>query len=119
MLGSEARGNKTKEMYYSLLSLEMISFVLFPQASQPSLFSATGFPKIANFTGKLWDGLLFPRQLIRGNSCTARVYKFFVHQPLLLITSVFFANSKYLWHQDPELARIRRSGDKDGKRTVN
>ena len=52
-----------------------------------------GLPKIANFTGKLWDGLLFPRQLIRGNSCTARVYKFFVHQPLLLITSVFFANS--------------------------
>ena len=27
---------KTKEMYYSLLSLKMISFVLFPQASQPS-----------------------------------------------------------------------------------
>ena len=29
-------GNKTKEMYYSLLSLKMISFVLFPQALQPS-----------------------------------------------------------------------------------
>ena len=29
-------GNKTKEMYYSL-SLKMISFVLFPQASQPSM----------------------------------------------------------------------------------
>ena len=26
---SEAEGNKTKEMYYSLLSLKMISFVLF------------------------------------------------------------------------------------------
>ena len=30
-------GNKTKEMYYSLLSLKMISFALFPQASQPSM----------------------------------------------------------------------------------
>ena len=28
----EAWGNKTKEMYYLLLSLKMISFVLFPQA---------------------------------------------------------------------------------------
>ena len=30
-------GNKTKEMYYSLLSLKMISFVFFPQAMQPSM----------------------------------------------------------------------------------
>ena len=30
-------GEKTREVYYSLLSLMMISFVLFPQASQPSL----------------------------------------------------------------------------------
>ena len=30
-------GNKTKGMYYSFLSLKMISFVLFPQASLPSL----------------------------------------------------------------------------------
>ena len=38
ILGSEAQGNKTKEMYYSfILSLKMISFVLFPQASQPSM----------------------------------------------------------------------------------
>ena len=37
ILGSEARGNKTKEMYYALLSLKMISFVLFSQASQPSM----------------------------------------------------------------------------------
>ena len=29
--------NKAKEMYYSMLSLKMISFVLFPQASQPSM----------------------------------------------------------------------------------
>ena len=29
--------NKTKQMYYSLLSLKMISFVLFPQASEPSM----------------------------------------------------------------------------------
>ena len=28
---------KTKEMYFSLLSLKVISFVLFPQASVPSL----------------------------------------------------------------------------------
>ena len=33
--GSEAWGNKTKELFYSSLSLKMISFVLFPQASQP------------------------------------------------------------------------------------
>ena len=37
ILGSKAWGNKTKEIYYSLLSLKMISFVLFPQASQPSM----------------------------------------------------------------------------------
>ena len=37
ILGSEAWRNKTKEMYYSLLSLKMISFVLFPQTSQPSM----------------------------------------------------------------------------------
>ena len=37
ILGSEAWGNKTKEMYYLLLSLEMIYFPLFPQASQPSM----------------------------------------------------------------------------------
>ena len=30
ILGTEACGNKTKEMYYSLLSLEIISVVLFP-----------------------------------------------------------------------------------------
>ena len=30
-------GEKTREMYFSLLSLKMISFVLFPQASLPSL----------------------------------------------------------------------------------
>ena len=35
--GTEACGNKTKEMYNSLLSLEMISFVLFPQVSEPSM----------------------------------------------------------------------------------
>ena len=34
---SEVWGNKTKEMYYSLLSFKMISFDLFPQTSQPSL----------------------------------------------------------------------------------
>ena len=45
MLGSEASGNKTKEMYYSLLSPKMISFVLFPLASQPSLFSQLAFEK--------------------------------------------------------------------------
>ena len=33
ILGSEAWGNKTKEMYYSLLSLKMISFDLYPRAS--------------------------------------------------------------------------------------
>ena len=37
VLGSEAWGNKTNEMYYSLLSLKIISFVLFPQASQLSM----------------------------------------------------------------------------------
>ena len=37
MLGSEAWGNKTKEMNYSTLNLEVISFVLFPQASEPSM----------------------------------------------------------------------------------
>ena len=37
ILGSEAWGNNTKETYHSLLSLKMISFVLFPQASQPSM----------------------------------------------------------------------------------
>ena len=30
ILGSEAWGSRTKEMYYSLLSLKMFSFVLFP-----------------------------------------------------------------------------------------
>ena len=35
--GSGALGKKTKEMYFSLLSLKVISFVLFPQASVPSL----------------------------------------------------------------------------------
>ena len=30
------QGNKTEEMYYSQLSVKMISLVLFPQASQPS-----------------------------------------------------------------------------------
>ena len=37
ILGSKARGNKTKEMYYSLLNLKMISFVLSLQALQPSM----------------------------------------------------------------------------------
>ena len=37
ILGSEAWGNKTKKMYYSLLSLKMISLVLFPSALQPSM----------------------------------------------------------------------------------
>ena len=37
ILGPQPRGYKTKEMYYSLLSLKMISFVLFPQASEPSV----------------------------------------------------------------------------------
>ena len=37
ILVSEVWGNKTKEMSYSLLSLKMISFVLFPQASQPRM----------------------------------------------------------------------------------
>ena len=31
ILGSKAWGNKTKEMYYSLLSLRKISFVLWPK----------------------------------------------------------------------------------------
>ena len=37
IFGSEAWGNKAKEMYYSLISLKMISFVLFPQAWQPNM----------------------------------------------------------------------------------
>ena len=37
MLGSEAWENKTKEMNYSTLNLEVISFVLFPQASEPTM----------------------------------------------------------------------------------
>ena len=37
ILGCKAWGNKIKEVYYSLLSLKVISFVLFPQASQPSI----------------------------------------------------------------------------------
>ena len=37
ILGSEAWGNKTKQMYYSLLTLKMISFALFPQARQSSV----------------------------------------------------------------------------------
>ena len=36
-VGSEAWGNKTKEVCYSLLSLKMISFGLFPQASPPRM----------------------------------------------------------------------------------
>ena len=44
ILGSGAWRNKTNEMYYSLLCLKMISFVLFLQASQPSM----------NFKG-LWN----------------------------------------------------------------
>ena len=36
--GCEAWGNKTKELYiYSLLNFRMISFLLFHQASQPSM----------------------------------------------------------------------------------
>ena len=37
ILGSEAWENETKEMYYSFLSLKMISFVLIPHASQPRM----------------------------------------------------------------------------------
>ena len=37
VLVSEALENTAKEMYYSLLTLKMISFVLFPQASQPRM----------------------------------------------------------------------------------
>ena len=37
ILGTKAWGNKTKEMYYSLLSLKMTFFVLYPQALQPSM----------------------------------------------------------------------------------
>ena len=37
ILGSEAWGKRTNEMYYSLPSLKIISFVLFLQASQPSI----------------------------------------------------------------------------------
>ena len=33
----EAWGNKTKEIYCSLLGLKMVSFVLFPPASEPSM----------------------------------------------------------------------------------
>ena len=33
----EKKNKQTKEMYFSLLSLKVISFVLFPQASVPSL----------------------------------------------------------------------------------
>ena len=44
MLGSEARGNKTKEMYYSLLSLLFYS----PQASQPNIWELVYFRKISN-----------------------------------------------------------------------
>ena len=36
-LAARSWENKTKEMYYSSLSFNMISFVLFPQASQPSM----------------------------------------------------------------------------------
>ena len=37
IFGSEAWGNKTKEMYYSLLILKMISFASLPQALEPSM----------------------------------------------------------------------------------
>ena len=37
LLGSDAWGNETKEMYDSFLSLKMTSFVSFPQASEPSM----------------------------------------------------------------------------------
>ena len=36
-LGSEAQGDKTKEIIYSSLYLDVISFVLFPPASEPSV----------------------------------------------------------------------------------
>ena len=39
ILDSEAQGNKTREMYYSLMNLKMISFVFFP----PSLPAKYGF----------------------------------------------------------------------------
>ena len=51
---AEARGNKTKEMYYLLLSLKMISFVLFPQAMEPSV----------NFNIILQMGLIIPVILV-------------------------------------------------------
>ena len=51
---AKARGNKTKEMYYSLLSLKMISFVLFPQAMEPSV----------NFDIILPMGLIIPVILV-------------------------------------------------------
>ena len=37
MLGSEAEGNKTKEMNYYSLNLNKITFVLLPAASEPSM----------------------------------------------------------------------------------
>ena len=37
LLGYEAWEHNTKEMYHSLLSLKMISFDLFPYASEPSM----------------------------------------------------------------------------------
>ena len=55
ILGSEAWGNKTKERYYSLLGVKMISFVLFPQASEPSV----------NFNIILPMGLFIPVILIK------------------------------------------------------
>ena len=36
-LRSKAWGDKSKEMMYSSLELDVISFLLFPQASDPSL----------------------------------------------------------------------------------
>lgn len=37
ILGFEAWGNKTKEVYYSLLSLKIDFFCFIPQVSQPSI----------------------------------------------------------------------------------
>ena len=82
MLGSEARGNKAKEMYYSLLSLcfippslatKYIGIGLFSKNLQPCDIDFCDFSQTHEKSqplGNFWDGLLFPRQLIRGNSFT-------------------------------------------------
>ena len=48
---------KTKEMYFSSLSLKVISFVLFPQASVPSLnFSKSFSDDFVSKTLFTWSG---------------------------------------------------------------